>query len=117
MTQTPENSAHFNELQTSAPESGNEIYDLVSSHELGIEVESLAHENNQDPPVLPECRHTFILNIFNISKPDSFFIAFIQAQPPISQKSNFKTYAKEKTVEPCASTEEAGKIRNIQWRG
>ncbi|MBW0530108.1 hypothetical protein O181_069823 [Austropuccinia psidii MF-1] len=27
---------------------------MVSSHELGIEVESLAHENNPDPPFLPE---------------------------------------------------------------
>ncbi|MBW0557321.1 hypothetical protein O181_097036 [Austropuccinia psidii MF-1] len=29
---------------------------MVSSHELGIEVESLAHEINPDPPVLPECK-------------------------------------------------------------
>ncbi|MBW0539066.1 hypothetical protein O181_078781 [Austropuccinia psidii MF-1] len=57
---------------------------MVSSHELGIEVESLAHEFNPDPPVLPE------------------------SQPPSSQKPNFKSYEKEKTVEPCAPTEDAG---------
>ncbi|MBW0469259.1 hypothetical protein O181_008974 [Austropuccinia psidii MF-1] len=48
------NSTEFNELQTSAPESGSEISVMVSSHELGIEVESLAHESNPDPPVLPQ---------------------------------------------------------------
>ncbi|MBW0533651.1 hypothetical protein O181_073366 [Austropuccinia psidii MF-1] len=74
MTQTRGNSTEFNELQTSAPESGSEISDMVSSNQLGIEVESLAHESNPDPPVLPE------------------------SQPPSSQKSNFKTYEKEKTV-------------------
>ncbi|MBW0552031.1 hypothetical protein O181_091746 [Austropuccinia psidii MF-1] len=57
---------------------------MVSSHELGIEVESLAHESNPDPPVLTE------------------------SQPPSSQKPNFKSYEKEKTVEPCAPTEDAG---------
>ncbi|MBW0589399.1 hypothetical protein O181_129114 [Austropuccinia psidii MF-1] len=81
---------------------------MVSSHELGIEVESLAHESNQDPPVLPECEHRFILNICSLSKPDTFVIAFISAQPPSSQKPNFKSYEKEKTVEPCAPTEDAG---------
>ncbi|MBW0500710.1 hypothetical protein O181_040425 [Austropuccinia psidii MF-1] len=84
MAQTPENSTEFNELQTSAPESGSEISDMVSSHDLGIEVESEAHEINLDPPVLPE------------------------SQPPSSQKTNFKSYEKEKTVEPCAPTEDAG---------
>ncbi|MBW0569250.1 hypothetical protein O181_108965, partial [Austropuccinia psidii MF-1] len=58
LPQTLEKSTEFNELQTSAPESGSEISDMVSSHELGIEVESLAHESNPDPPVLPECEHT-----------------------------------------------------------
>ncbi|MBW0475283.1 hypothetical protein O181_014998 [Austropuccinia psidii MF-1] len=81
---------------------------MVSSHELGIEVESLAHESNPDPQVLPECEHRFILNIFNLSKPDSFVIAFISSQPPSSQKPNFKSYEKEKTVEPCAPTEDSG---------
>ncbi|MBW0480066.1 hypothetical protein O181_019781 [Austropuccinia psidii MF-1] len=71
-------------LRTSAPESGSEISDMVSSHELGIEVESQSHENNQDPPVLPE------------------------SQPPSSQKPNSKRYQKEKTVEPCSPTEDAG---------
>ncbi|MBW0521305.1 hypothetical protein O181_061020 [Austropuccinia psidii MF-1] len=80
---------------------------MVSSHELDIEVESLAHESNPDPPVLQECEHTFILNIFSLSNPDAFVIAFISAQPPSSQKPNFKSYEKEKTVEPWASTEDA----------
>ncbi|MBW0473514.1 hypothetical protein O181_013229 [Austropuccinia psidii MF-1] len=106
--QNPANSTEFNEQGTSAPESGSEISDMVSSHELGIEVESPAHESNLDPPFFPECEHTFILNICNLSKPESFVIAFISAQPPSSQKPNFKTYQKEKTVEPCAPTEEAG---------
>ncbi|MBW0487264.1 hypothetical protein O181_026979 [Austropuccinia psidii MF-1] len=109
MPQTMGNSAEFNELQISAPESGSEISDMVSSNELGIEVESLAHESNPDPPVLPECEHRFILNICNLSKPDSFVIAFISAQPPSSQKTNLKSYEKEKTVEPCAPREDSGK--------
>ncbi|MBW0532929.1 hypothetical protein O181_072644, partial [Austropuccinia psidii MF-1] len=82
MAQTLGNSTEFNEQPTSAPESGIEISDMASSHELGIEVESQSHEDNQDPPVLPEC------------------------QPPSSQKPNFKSYEKEKTVEPCAATED-----------
>ncbi|MBW0509645.1 hypothetical protein O181_049360 [Austropuccinia psidii MF-1] len=57
---------------------------MFSSHELGIEVQSLAHESNPDPPVLPE------------------------SQPPSSQKPNFRSYEKEKTVEPCALKEDAG---------
>ncbi|MBW0590296.1 hypothetical protein O181_130011 [Austropuccinia psidii MF-1] len=57
---------------------------MVSSHDLGIEVESLAHESDPDPPVLPE------------------------SQSPSSQKPNFESYEKEKTVEPCAPTEDAG---------
>ncbi|MBW0568588.1 hypothetical protein O181_108303 [Austropuccinia psidii MF-1] len=84
MARTPGNSTEFNERPTSAPESGSEISDIASSRELGIEVESQSHEDNQDPPVLPEC------------------------QPPSSQKPNFKTYEKEKTVEPCAPTEDDG---------
>ncbi|MBW0563896.1 hypothetical protein O181_103611 [Austropuccinia psidii MF-1] len=108
MPQTLGNSIKFNELQTSAPESGSEISDMVSSHELGIELESLAHESNPDPPVLPECEYRFILNICNLSKPDSFVIAFISAQPSSSQKPNFKSYEKEKAVEHCAPTEDAG---------
>ncbi|MBW0517184.1 hypothetical protein O181_056899 [Austropuccinia psidii MF-1] len=55
---------------------------MVSSHELGIEVESLAHETNPDPPVLPE-------------------------SPKLSE-TKFKSYEKEKTFEPCAPTEDAG---------
>ncbi|MBW0487938.1 hypothetical protein O181_027653 [Austropuccinia psidii MF-1] len=108
MPQTLANSTEFHEQTTSAPESGSEISDMVSSHELGIEVESLAHESNPDPPVLPECEHRFILNICSLSKPDTFVIAFISAQPSSSQKPNFKSYEKEKTVEPCALTEDAG---------
>ncbi|MBW0474689.1 hypothetical protein O181_014404 [Austropuccinia psidii MF-1] len=81
---------------------------MVSSHELGIEVESLAHGGNPDPPVLLECEHRFILKICSLSKPDNFVIAFISAQPPSSQKPNLKSYEKEKTVEPCAPTEDAG---------
>ncbi|MBW0582887.1 hypothetical protein O181_122602, partial [Austropuccinia psidii MF-1] len=84
MAQTLGNSTEFNEQPTSAPESGSEIADVASSCELGIEVESQSHEDNQDPPVLPEC------------------------QPPSSQKLNFKSYEKEKTVEPCAPTEDDG---------
>ncbi|MBW0579507.1 hypothetical protein O181_119222 [Austropuccinia psidii MF-1] len=108
LPQTPGNSTEFNELQNSAPKSGSEIPHMVSSHELGIEVESLAHESNPDSPGLPKCKHRFILNIFSLSKPDTFVIAFISAQPPSSQKPNFKIYEKEKTVEPCAPIEDAG---------
>ncbi|MBW0549040.1 hypothetical protein O181_088755 [Austropuccinia psidii MF-1] len=79
MLQAPGNSTEFNELQSSTPESGSEISDMVSSHELGIAV------------------------------PDSLVIPFISAQPPSSQKPNFEGYEKEKTVEPCAPTEDAGK--------
>ncbi|MBW0469229.1 hypothetical protein O181_008944 [Austropuccinia psidii MF-1] len=75
----------------------------------GIELESLAHEGNPDSPVLPECEHRFILNICSLSKHYTFVIAFISAQHPSSQKPNFKSYEKEKTVEPCAPTEDAGK--------
>ncbi|MBW0499029.1 hypothetical protein O181_038744 [Austropuccinia psidii MF-1] len=82
---------------------------MVTSHELGIEVEILAHEINPDPQVLPECEHRFILNICSLSKPDTFVIAFISAQPTSSHKWNFKSYEKEKTVEPCAPTEDAEK--------
>ncbi|MBW0537203.1 hypothetical protein O181_076918 [Austropuccinia psidii MF-1] len=88
LPQTLGNSTEFNELQTSAPESGSEISDMVSSPELEIEVESLEHESNPDPPVLPE--------------------SFISAQHPGSQKPNFKSYEKGNTVEPCAPTEDAG---------
>ncbi|MBW0484158.1 hypothetical protein O181_023873 [Austropuccinia psidii MF-1] len=81
---------------------------MVSSHDLGIEVESLAHESNPDPPVLLECEYRFILNICSLSKPDTFVIAFLSALPPSSQKPDFKSYEREKTVEPCAPTEDAG---------
>ncbi|MBW0460600.1 hypothetical protein O181_000315 [Austropuccinia psidii MF-1] len=81
---------------------------MVSSHELGIKLESLAHENNQDPSVLPECEHTFILNIYNLSKPDSFVMAFTSAQTPSPQNPNFKSYEMENTVGPWEPTEEAG---------
>ncbi|MBW0462378.1 hypothetical protein O181_002093 [Austropuccinia psidii MF-1] len=84
MAQTPGNSTEFNELQTSAPESGSEISDMASSRELGIEVESQSHEDNPDPPVLSE------------------------SYPPSSQKPNFKSYEKEKTVEPFVLTEDSG---------
>ncbi|MBW0471986.1 hypothetical protein O181_011701 [Austropuccinia psidii MF-1] len=97
--QAPENSAEFNDLSISAADTGSEISDMVSSHELCIEVESLSHENNQDPPVRPDCDYRFLLNICDLSNPNSFFIAFISAQPPRSQKLDFKSYEKEKTVE------------------
>ncbi|MBW0555398.1 hypothetical protein O181_095113 [Austropuccinia psidii MF-1] len=84
MPQTPGNSTEFHEQRNSHPESGSKISDMVSSHELVIEVESQSHENNQDPPVLSD------------------------SQPPTSQKQTFKTYEKEKTVEPCAPTEDPG---------
>ncbi|MBW0485215.1 hypothetical protein O181_024930 [Austropuccinia psidii MF-1] len=84
LPRTQGNSTEFNELQTSAPESGSEISDMVSSHELVFEVESLAHESNPDPPVLPE------------------------SQPLNSQKLDFISYEKENTVEPCVLTEDAG---------
>ncbi|MBW0469983.1 hypothetical protein O181_009698 [Austropuccinia psidii MF-1] len=108
MAQTLANSTEFNELQASAPESTSEISDMFSSHDLGIKVKRLAHESNPDLPVLLECEHRFILNIFSLSKPDTFVIAFISAQPPSSQKPNSKSYEKEKTVEPCAQIEDAG---------
>ncbi|MBW0470185.1 hypothetical protein O181_009900 [Austropuccinia psidii MF-1] len=104
MPQTLGDSTELTELQNSAPESGSEISDMVSGHELGIEVESLAHESNPHPPVLLECEHKFILNICSLSKADTFVIAFISAQPPSSQKPNSKNYEREKTVEPCAPT-------------
>ncbi|MBW0565648.1 hypothetical protein O181_105363 [Austropuccinia psidii MF-1] len=106
LPRTPVNSTEFNELQTSAAESGGEISDKGSSHKLGIEVESLEHESNPDPSVLPECERKFILNICGLSKPDTVVIAFISDQPPSSQKRNIKSYEKEKTVEPCAPTED-----------
>ncbi|MBW0582472.1 hypothetical protein O181_122187, partial [Austropuccinia psidii MF-1] len=81
MAQTPGNSTEFNERPTSAPESGSEISDMASSHELGIEVESQSHEYN--------------------------------GQPPSSQKPIFKSYEKEKTVEPCAPTEDDGQDDSI----
>ncbi|MBW0463951.1 hypothetical protein O181_003666 [Austropuccinia psidii MF-1] len=40
---------------TPAPESGSEISDMSISNEFVIEAESLEHENNKDPPLLPEC--------------------------------------------------------------
>ncbi|MBW0539488.1 hypothetical protein O181_079203 [Austropuccinia psidii MF-1] len=109
LPQTLGNSTKSNEQQTSAPEGGSEISDMVSSHELGIGVESLAHESNTDPPVLPEYEHQFILHIFSLSKPDTFVIASNAAQPLSSQNPNFKIYKKEKTVEPFIPTEDAGK--------
>ncbi|MBW0587826.1 hypothetical protein O181_127541, partial [Austropuccinia psidii MF-1] len=54
MAQTPGNSHEFNEQPTSTPESGSAISDMASSRESGIKVESQSHEDNQDPPVLPE---------------------------------------------------------------
>ncbi|MBW0475544.1 hypothetical protein O181_015259 [Austropuccinia psidii MF-1] len=54
MPQALGNLIEFHEQTTSAPECGSEISNMVSSHELGIEVESLAHESNPDPPFLPE---------------------------------------------------------------
>ncbi|MBW0587521.1 hypothetical protein O181_127236 [Austropuccinia psidii MF-1] len=84
MAQTPGNSTQFNELPTSAPESGSEISDMASSCKLGIEVESQSHEDNKDTTVLPE------------------------SQPPTSLKPNLKSYEKEKSVEPCAPIEDAG---------
>ncbi|MBW0583487.1 hypothetical protein O181_123202 [Austropuccinia psidii MF-1] len=92
MPQTPQNSTEFHERRASAPESGSKISDMVIIHELGIEVESQSHVNNQDPPVLPE------------------------SQPRSSQKYNFKSYQKEKTVEPCSPAEDAGKD-DIIFRG
>ncbi|MBW0530085.1 hypothetical protein O181_069800 [Austropuccinia psidii MF-1] len=80
---------------------------MVGSHGLGIEVESLSHEINLDSPVLSEFDHRFILNICNLSNPNSSFIYFISAQPSTSQKPNLKIYEREKTVKPCAPTEDA----------
>ncbi|MBW0582578.1 hypothetical protein O181_122293 [Austropuccinia psidii MF-1] len=98
MPQTLANSTDFHEQTTSASESGSEISYMVSSHELGIIVESLVHESNPEPPALPECENRFILNIFSLSKPDTFVIAFLSAQPPSSQKPNYKSYEKQKTL-------------------
>ncbi|MBW0556389.1 hypothetical protein O181_096104 [Austropuccinia psidii MF-1] len=88
MHQTLGNSAELNEQRTSAPESESEISDMLSSHELRIEVESCSHENKQDPQVLLE--------------------SLISTQPPSSQNPNFKSYEKGKTVAPCSPTEDAG---------
>ncbi|MBW0576065.1 hypothetical protein O181_115780 [Austropuccinia psidii MF-1] len=56
MPQTLASSTELHEKTASAPKSGSEISDMVSSHELDLEVESLAHESNPDPPFLPECK-------------------------------------------------------------
>ncbi|MBW0556304.1 hypothetical protein O181_096019 [Austropuccinia psidii MF-1] len=82
MPQTPQDSTELNEQRPPAPESGSEISDMVSSHELGIEVESQSHEKIKI--------HQFLQN------------------PPSPQKPNFKSYEKEKTVEPCAPTGDSG---------
>ncbi|MBW0470516.1 hypothetical protein O181_010231 [Austropuccinia psidii MF-1] len=108
MPKTKGNSTELNKLPASSPESGSKISYMVISNQLGIEVESLSHENNQDPPVLPEFEHKFIFNICNLSKPNSFLIAFISDQPPSSPKQNLNIYGKEKTFEPCEQTEDAG---------
>ncbi|MBW0509701.1 hypothetical protein O181_049416 [Austropuccinia psidii MF-1] len=113
MPQTLGNSTELNEQTTSAPESASEISYMVSSHELDIEVESLAHESNPDPPVLAECKHRFMLSICSLSKPDTFAIAFISTQPPSSEKPNFKSYEKKKTGKPCAPTENPGQDEAI----
>ncbi|MBW0512615.1 hypothetical protein O181_052330 [Austropuccinia psidii MF-1] len=54
------------------------------------------------------CQHLWgkLVGIFTILW---FVMASILAQAPSSQKPNFKSYEREKTVEPCAPTEEAGK--------
>ncbi|MBW0507204.1 hypothetical protein O181_046919 [Austropuccinia psidii MF-1] len=88
MPQAPRISEQLNQLPTSSPESVSEISDMVISNELGIELEILAHENNQDPPVIPE--------------------SFILSQPSSSQKTDLKSYEKKITVEPCAPTEDVG---------
>ncbi|MBW0493954.1 hypothetical protein O181_033669 [Austropuccinia psidii MF-1] len=79
MLQVPENSTEFNDLLTSGAETGSESSDMVSSHELGIEVESQSHENNQDPPVCPDCDYRLILNICALSNAKIFLIAFVSA--------------------------------------
>ncbi|MBW0532547.1 hypothetical protein O181_072262 [Austropuccinia psidii MF-1] len=103
LCRTPGNSTELNELQTSALESGSEIYDMVIIHELGIEVGSLAHESNPDPQVLPKCELRFILNICSLSKPDTFVVTFFSAQPQSSQKPNFKSHEKEKSGTLCTN--------------
>ncbi|MBW0464240.1 hypothetical protein O181_003955 [Austropuccinia psidii MF-1] len=97
MPQTLGNLTELNELPASGLESGSEISYMVSSNEVGMEVESLEHENNQNPPILLECAHKLILNISNLSKPDDFFIAFISAKPLSSQKPNLKRQSFRKT--------------------
>ncbi|MBW0523375.1 hypothetical protein O181_063090 [Austropuccinia psidii MF-1] len=47
MPKTLVNSPGFNEQRPSAPDSGSEISDMVSSHELGFEVESQSHETSK----------------------------------------------------------------------
>ncbi|MBW0555350.1 hypothetical protein O181_095065 [Austropuccinia psidii MF-1] len=54
-----------------------------------------------------------VRSLICLSKPDTFVIAFISAQPPSSQKPNFKSYEEEKTVEPCALTEDSGQDDEI----
>ncbi|MBW0569536.1 hypothetical protein O181_109251 [Austropuccinia psidii MF-1] len=82
--QTPGISTELNQLPTSAPGSGGEISDMVSSDELGIEVESLEHENNTNPPVLLE-----------------------------SLIENLKIFKNKNNVEPCAPTEDSGQDQKI----
>ncbi|MBW0478849.1 hypothetical protein O181_018564 [Austropuccinia psidii MF-1] len=109
MHQTTKISTELNQLPASSPESGSAISDMGKSTELEIEVESLAHENHEDPLVLSECEHKLIFNILNLSKPDEFFIGFISDQPSSSQEPNLKIYKKENNVKTCTPTEDSGK--------
>ncbi|MBW0466797.1 hypothetical protein O181_006512 [Austropuccinia psidii MF-1] len=47
-------SSQLNKLPTSSLGSGSELSDMDGINELGIEVEILTPENNQDQPVLPK---------------------------------------------------------------
>ncbi|MBW0511061.1 hypothetical protein O181_050776 [Austropuccinia psidii MF-1] len=81
----------LDQVPTSLPEIGSEIYDMDSSNELGFELKGLALYNNQEAPVLPK--------------------SFIVAQPPRSEGHNLKIYEEENTFELCAPTEDFKKIR------
>ncbi|MBW0523813.1 hypothetical protein O181_063528 [Austropuccinia psidii MF-1] len=91
MPQTVGDSPQCNELQTSSPECRSEISDMVSSHELGDKVESLSHEINTDQPVLPE--------------------SFISAQPPSSQRPNFKPMRRKRLLNLVQQQKILGKMK------
>ncbi|MBW0465102.1 hypothetical protein O181_004817 [Austropuccinia psidii MF-1] len=98
MPQTLGNATEFNELQTVTPERGRKISDMVSSNELGIEVESLAHANNQDPPVFPECDKIINLEVNEGPPADKLYDETLPASPQNIQASQERDKLKHDTM-------------------